>query len=234
MGASAPFEALSDAIEAAGSALARNREGADPHLERRRTLALKRKIDLIGAVLGLIAFSPLLLMIAVWIVVIDDNSPIFRQERVGLGGRRFEIYKFRTVSSRFCDPTGRTIFSAADKRLLPLGRFLRASRIDELPQLLNILRGEMSLVGPRPHIAGMLVDGQDYASLVAGYDQRTNMRPGLTGLAQCHGLHGTVRTPDEAVARIEHDLAYIREFSILLDFKIMARTMFHVLANLRP
>lgn len=233
MGASAPFEALNVTVSEAGAGLGRDHEGANWRPRRRRTLAVKRAMDVIGAAFGLVLFSPLLLMVGVWIVVVDDNSPIFRQERVGLGGRRFVIYKFRTVYTRFCDPTGRTIFGPADNRLLPSGRFLRSSRIDELPQLLNILRGEMSLVGPRPHIADMLVEGRDYASLAPGYDQRADMLPGLTGWAQCHGLHGTLRTTDEAIARLEHDLTYVRDFSILLDLKILARTVFHVLAILR-
>lgn len=233
MGANPPFEALKDTVGEARSVLGHKHEGADPTDRRRRSLAVKRAMDVVGAVFGLVVLSPLFLMVGVWIVVVDGKSPIFRQERVGFGGRRFEIYKFRTVYWRFCDPTGHTILYATDNRLLPLGRYLRTSRIDELPQLLNVLRGEMSLVGPRPHIADMRVDGRAYASLVPGYEQRTDMAPGLTGWAQCNGLHGTVRTTDEAVARIDHDLAYIRDFSILLDLKIMARTLFHVLVTLR-
>ena len=119
MGASAPFEALNVTVSEAGSALGRDHEGANWRPRRRRTLAVKRAMDVIGAAFGLVLFSPLLLMVGVWIVVVDDNSPIFRQERVGLGGRRFVIYKFRTVYTRFCDPTGRTIFGPADNRLLP-------------------------------------------------------------------------------------------------------------------
>jgi len=200
---------------------------------RHRTLFLKRIVDVAGAVLGLIVFSPVLVLAVLWISAVDGGRPIFRQERLGLHGKFFVIYKFRTVRAQYNDPTGRTIFGREDARLLPLGSFMRASRLDELPQLVNILRGDMSLVGPRPHVPHMIVDGQDYGSLVPLYDRRTEMVPGLTGWAQCNGLNGPVRTQQEAEARLDHDLVYLQRFSIGFDLKIMARTVFHVLAALR-
>lgn len=200
---------------------------------RNSTLFVKRVVDVASATLGLIVLSPVLILAILWITAMDGGDPIFRQERLGLRGKLFIIYKFRTVRSQYCDATGRTIFGHQDGRLLPLGGFLRASRLDELPQLVNILRGEMSLVGPRPHVPHMIVEGQDYGSLVPLYDRRTEMVPGLTGWAQCNGLNGPVRTQQQAVARLDHDLVYLQNFSIGFDLKIMARTVFHVLAALR-
>lgn len=201
--------------------------------KRRNALALKRIIDLSGALLLLVTLSPVLIFLGIWITAVSRSTPIFRQKRVGRDGRMFSIYKFKTIQNRHCDPSGRVAFTAADARLLPLGWFLRTSRLDETPQLINILRGEMSLVGPRPHVPNMLVGGMDYGSVAPLYARRTAMTPGLTGWAQCNGAHGTVRTPEEAIARVDLDLAYLRDFSITLDLKIMAKTVFHVFAILK-
>lgn len=247
MRASTPLDASSRRLGVGRSALASaqdtsqhsNDPSAGPNPSRakgdtrHRTLFLKRLFDVAGAVLGLIIFSPALILVMFWITAVDGGDPIFRQQRLGLRGRFFVIYKFRTVRTQYCDPTGRTIFGQEDARLLPLGSFLRASRLDELPQLVNILRGDMSLVGPRPHVPHMCVDGQDYGSLVPLYYRRTEMVPGLTGWAQCNGLNGPVRTQEEALARLDHDLVYLQSFSIGFDLKIMARTVFHVLAAFR-
>lgn len=210
--------------------------GARPHAVGRRALAMtvKRAIDIFGALGGLTVLSPVLALLALWIVAVDPGSPIFWQTRSGRGGRPFTIYKFRTVRLHHCDLSGHAMLEEKDRRFVPGGHFLRKSRLDELPQLFNVLAGDMSMVGPRPHIPDMRVEGRDYADLVPNYLQRTAMAPGLTGWAQCHGLNGPVRSATEAAARIEYDLDYLRHFSILLDLKIMAMTIFHVIALLRP
>lgn len=203
--------------------------GSIPELlrQRRRHLALgcKRGMDLAGALIGLVALAPLLLLIAVAIRLSDGGPVLFRQERIGYHGRRFRIFKFRSTYRDHCDQSGLTSLEAHDDRLLPLGGFLRQTGLDELPQLLNILLGEMSLVGPRPHVPNMAATDIPYHELVPFYEDRTQMRPGLTGWAQCNGLRGAVCSREQAIARIEHDIAYIQTFSIRLDLKILAHTM---------
>lgn len=197
-----------------------------PQDERKHRIALacKRTIDLVGAVVGLIVLAPLLFLIAIAIRLSDGGPALFRQERIGHLGRRFQIYKFRSVYRDHCDPYGLTSLEAHDDHLLPLGGFLRRTGLDELPQLLNILIGDMSLVGPRPHVPDMTVAGMPYHQLVPFYDNRTQMRPGLTGWAQCRGFRGSVSSHEMAAARIVHDIAYIQNFSIRLDLEILART----------
>lgn len=195
----------------------------------RAPLAAKRLMDIIGAVVGLVGLAPLFLLIGLAILLADKGAILFRQERVGVGGQRFKIYKFRTIYLRHCDPSGLTPAEDQAEHVLPFGTFLRSTGLDELPQLFNILIGEMSLVGPRPHIPGMLVDGRAYQDLVANYAGRTRMRPGLTGWAQCRGLRGPVNCNELAVARIDHDLYYIENFSVAWDLEILARTLVHLL-----
>jgi putative colanic acid biosynthesis UDP-glucose lipid carrier transferase len=181
---------------------------------------LKRLLDIFGALAGLMVLSPLLLLVAVLIVLESPGSPIFRQRRSGYRGAPFVIYKFRTM--RVAED-GPNVVQArrADDRITKVGALLRKTSVDELPQLLNVLKGEMSLVGPRPHA---LAHDQYYGAEIPEYDARFKAKPGLTGLAQVSGLRG--QTPDVAsmAARIEKDLSYIREWSIFLDVKILFRT----------
>jgi putative colanic acid biosynthesis UDP-glucose lipid carrier transferase len=181
---------------------------------------LKRLLDIFGALAGLLILSPLLLLVAVLITIESRGSPIFRQRRTGYGGAPFVIYKFRTM--RVVED-GPTIVQARreDHRITKVGALLRRTSVDELPQLLNVLKGEMSLVGPRPHA---LAHDEYYGSMITEYDGRFRAKPGLTGLAQVSGLRGP--TPDVATmaARIEKDLDYIRGWSILLDVRILLQT----------
>jgi lipopolysaccharide/colanic/teichoic acid biosynthesis glycosyltransferase len=187
-------------------------------------LALKRVLDILGAALALVVFSPVLLGIAI-LVRIRDGSPIlFRQTRIGLQGRPFTLYKFRTMipdaEARLAELLalneieGQAFKLSNDPRLTRTGRFLRRTSLDELPQFWNVLRGEMSIVGPRPPLPRE----------VAGYDlwhrRRLSMKPGITGLWQVSARH------EEDFDRwVELDLAYIDRWSLWLDFKIMARTI---------
>jgi lipopolysaccharide/colanic/teichoic acid biosynthesis glycosyltransferase len=181
---------------------------------------LKRLLDIFGALAGLLILAPLLLVVALLIMIESPGSPIFRQRRTGYGGAPFVIYKFRTM--RVVED-GPTIIQARreDHRITKVGALLRRTSVDELPQLVNVLKGEMSLVGPRPHA---LAHDEYYGSMITEYDGRFKTKPGLTGLAQVSGLRGP--TPDVATmaARIEKDLDYIRGWSILLDVRILLQT----------
>lgn len=192
-------------------------------------LGIKRGFDILGAAVGLLILLPVFLAVALMIKATSRGPVFFRQNRTGLGNTTFQILKFRSMYVDLCDESGVTQTVAGDARITPVGRFLRQSNLDELPQLLNVLRGDMSLVGPRPHVPGMLAAGQPYEQLVSGYERRHMMRPGITGLAQVHGLRGPTTEPEPAVQRIQRDLEYIRDFSILLDIKIILRTLLNEL-----
>jgi lipopolysaccharide/colanic/teichoic acid biosynthesis glycosyltransferase len=177
--------------------------------------------------LALVALSPLLIVVALIIKLADGGPILFRQSRVGLGGKPFDILKFRSMRVDGCDFSGAKQTKAGDDRLTRVGSFLRRTSIDELPQLLNIVIGDMSLVGPRPHVQGQLAAHRPYIELVPYYDSRYLMRPGLTGWAQCNGLRGPTDDAHLARARIEHDIAYIQNFSLFLDVRIVLRTLVH-------
>jgi lipopolysaccharide/colanic/teichoic acid biosynthesis glycosyltransferase len=181
----------------------------------------KRITDLIGATLGLILLAPFLLVIALIISLETRGWPIFTQERTGLRGRTFVIYKFRTM--RVCDRRGDVVVQALrdDVRVTLFGRILRRTSIDELPQLLNVVRGEMSLIGPRPHAVPHDIH---YAALVTGYNSRFLAKPGLTGLAQVSGFRGRTPQPGDMARRIEKDIEYIRRWSLWFDLGILFRT----------
>lgn len=196
---------------------------------RRRTieLALKRLSDIGLSAMALVTLMPLLLAIAVAVKLSSPGTILFRQIRPGRNGAPFAVYKFRTMHAAMCDQRGVRQTVGNDPRVTPLGSFLRRRSLDELPQLLSVLMGQMSLVGPRPHPAGMLAGGADYRDLVPYYHLRHEMRPGLSGWAQANGLRGPTTDATAAKARIAHDLAYIQNFSILLDIRIILKTLRH-------
>ena len=181
----------------------------------------KRAIDITLSALALLLFLPLLLLIAVAIRLESEGPALFRQRRGGLNGVPFHIFKFRTM--RVLED-GETVNQATrgDQRLTRLGIFLRKTSLDELPQLINILRGEMCLVGPRPHA---LAHDKFYSSRVARYSERLKVRPGLTGLAQISGCRGEVQDIKAMAARVELDLAYIDNWSTAFDLKLMILTV---------
>lgn len=198
-----------------------------PVASPKRTLqmTLKRLMDVVLAGGALVALSPLLLIVGLLIKLTSRGSVLFRQTRPGLNGKPFELLKFRTLRHDSCDPSGINQTTADDPRLTSLGRFLRTTSIDELPQLWNIVKGEMSIVGPRPMVYGMLAAGSDYHELVPYYDFRLLMKPGLSGWAQANGLRGPTDIAATAKARIDHDCAYIQNFSVGLDIKIIIQTL---------
>jgi len=185
---------------------------------------LKSILDLVMASVTLIVVSPILLGAAIAIRLQGPGPILFRQPRVGLNGVSFNILKLRTLTF---DPADTGVFGVVDgdPRVTRVGSVLRALCLDELPQLINVLRGEMSMVGPRPHVAHMLVAGRPIEDLVPGYGARQRVKPGITGWAQVNGLSGTMRDTAMARAVIAHDLAYLSEWSLWLDLRILARTL---------
>ena len=186
---------------------------------------LKRLVDLCGASIGLLLLSPLLVFIAIAIKISSKGPVLFCQRRHGLKGETFIAYKFRSMYTQSCDNSGVQQTVKNDPRITPLGRFLRRSNFDELPQLLNVLEGKMSLVGPRPHVPGMLANGVPYEEFDPRYQSRHKVKPGITGLAQVKGFRGETKDAYAARMRLEYDLDYIENRSTMLDLKIMVETV---------
>jgi Undecaprenyl-phosphate glucose phosphotransferase len=187
--------------------------------------ATKRTVDVIASLGSLILLLPLLLITAITIKLDSPGPVLFRQKRCGFNGRPFDIFKFRTMSVL---ENGPTVAQAqrSDERVTRLGKWLRRSSIDELPQLLNVLNGSMSLVGPRPHA---LVHDSHFDKVVANYASRHHVKPGLTGWAQVHGHRGPTPTVADIQRRVDFDLWYIDNWSLRLDFFIIVRTIFEVM-----
>jgi polysaccharide biosynthesis protein PslA len=188
-------------------------------------LSLKRFLDIAASLAALIVLAPLLLLVAL-IIRLESKGPVlFKQTRWGQGCKPIRVYKFRSMYTDRCDPSGVNQTVKDDPRITRMGRIIRRTNIDELPQLLNVLRGEMSLVGPRCHAIGMLAAGVPYEDLVRQYHRRHLLKPGITGLAQMRGLRGPTDRPSKARARIACDLYYVENFSIWLDLKIIIGTI---------
>jgi undecaprenyl-phosphate galactose phosphotransferase/putative colanic acid biosynthesis UDP-glucose lipid carrier transferase len=193
----------------------------------REELLLKRVFDL---TLGFLASVAFVLPAAVICTAIALDSPgpvLFRQRRKGFNGREFAIYKFRTMKVL---EDGPTIVQARcnDPRVTRVGRLLRMTSLDEAPQLINVLRGEMSLVGPRPH--AIAHDGK-YSNSIKRYAFRHHVKPGITGWAQVNGFRGETPEVDLMKKRVQHDLWYINNWSFWLDLQIIARTFIEVLRH---
>lgn len=184
----------------------------------------KRCFDLVFAASLLIMLLPGFLLIALLIKTSSHGPIFFRQRRYGLNNELFEIFKFRTMFVEAADYSGIRQTYTDDPRITAVGRFLRRASLDELPQLLNVIKGDMSLVGPRPHVPGMLAGGMLYEELVPYYFERHAVRPGITGLAQVKGLRGSTELATVAVARVDHDIQYINIRSVTLDFRILVET----------
>lgn len=182
--------------------------------------AAKRILDLACAAFGIISLAPLLLLVALSIKLDSGGPVIFRQRRNGLNGRQFTIYKFRTMTVQ---EDGAVIEQARrhDSRVTRVGLFLRRSSLDELPQLFNVLKGDMSLVGPRPHA---LAHDSAYAQRIASYPARYRVKPGITGWAQVNGLRGETGRLEQMIQRVGMDLWYIDHWSLALDLRILFRT----------
>lgn len=184
---------------------------------------LKRSFDFLISSLGLLMISPLLLLIALAVRVSSPGPILFMQDRYGLDGRRFRIYKFRTMRVLEAgDTPGLRQATRDDPRVTAVGRFLRRWSLDELPQLLNVFKGEMSLVGPRPHA---VEHNELYRRQIPGYMQRHTLKPGITGLAQIEGWRGETSNLESMARRIDADLRYLRDCNLILDIKILIKTM---------
>jgi len=180
----------------------------------------KRCLDIGLASIALLMLAPLLIVSAILIKLDSKGNVIFRQSRRGFNGKPFEIWKFRSMT---VSENGHTVTQATkqDRRVTRVGRFLRKTSIDELPQLWNVLRGEMSLVGPRPHA---LAHDNYYDEVISNYVYRHHMKPGLTGWAQVNGFRGETPTIDLMEKRVEYDVWYVTNWSIWLDMRIILRT----------
>jgi Undecaprenyl-phosphate glucose phosphotransferase len=183
--------------------------------------AIKRVMDIVIAGAALVVLSPLLLLVALLVRLTSPGPAIFRQSRHGFGRRRFEIYKFRSMTVM---ETGTDVRQATrnDPRVTPFGRIIRRTSIDELPQLFNVLKGDMSIVGPRPHA---VLHDDIYGRQLDDYAFRHHVKPGLTGWAQVNGFRGETTTLEQMRRRVEHDLWYIDNWSPLLDLTIIVRTV---------
>jgi polysaccharide biosynthesis protein PslA len=188
-------------------------------------IVCKRVLDIVIASAALILLAPLLLLIAGLIRLTSQGPAVFRQRRTGLNGVEFTIYKFRTMYAELQDVSGVKHTVKDDPRVTPIGRILRKLSIDELPQLLNVISGDMALVGPRAHAVGMLALGVPYNQFVRDYDLRHLVKPGLTGQAQIKGFRGEIDDEAHARGRIAEDLDYIKNLSILRDVWIMVLTL---------
>lgn len=188
-------------------------------------MALKRAMDIVVASSALLVLLPVLLMIALLIRVTSPGPALFSQLRWGKDCKKIRVYKFRSMYTDRGDQSGVTQTRVGDSRITPLGAVLRKTNLDELPQLLNVLKGDMSLVGPRPHAIGMLAAGVLYEDLVPEYHKRHRVRPGITGLAQMRGLRGPTILASKSRARAAADLHYVDNYSLMLDINIIVGTL---------
>lgn len=192
---------------------------------RIRDRIAKRVLDLTLAIATLILLAPLLAIVSI-AVKLDSRGPtLFRQQRIGYKNRLFEVFKFRSMRVDASDHAGGRSASRDDDRITRVGRFIRATSLDELPQLFNILRGEMSFVGPRPHALGSLAGDQLFWEVDARYLDRHACKPGLTGLAQIRGFRGATHRREDLVNRLHADLEYLNGWSVVRDISIMVATV---------
>ncbi|MFN7157658.1 MAG: sugar transferase, partial [Erythrobacter cryptus] len=190
-----------------------------------RARILKRGFDLVVASAALVLLSPLLLLVALLIKLEDGGPVLFVQRRLGRGNQFFEMYKFRSMRPEKLDPNGERSTARDDDRITRIGAFIRRTSIDELPQILNVLKGEMSIVGPRPHALGSRANNKYFWDIDRKYWQRHCLKPGLTGLAQVRGHRGATEQEKDLTDRLQSDLEYISGWSLRRDIGIMLRTV---------
>ena len=191
---------------------------------RLRDRLLKRAIDLVGSSLALIFLAPLMVLVATAIKIESPGPILFSQKRVGQNNRIFNLLKFRSMRLECTDVSGKVSACTNDNRLTRVGKFIRCTSIDELPQLLNVLLGHMSIVGPRPHALGSTAENQLFWQIEANYFDRHAIKPGITGLAQIRGFRGATVRRKDLVDRLNADLEYVAGWSVWRDLKIIAQT----------
>jgi polysaccharide biosynthesis protein PslA len=190
---------------------------------------VKRALDIIVALVLLALFAIPLFLFALMIRLETPGWPLFRQCRIGMASVRFDIWKLRTMREHASEPGQFAQATRCDKRVTRVGAFLRRYSLDELPQLINVLRGEMSLVGPRPHAPGTCAGGKPFEMITPHYRARHCVRPGITGLAQIRGWRGETETEEMLLRRVDADLEYIDTWSLWQDIVILARTIVPVI-----
>jgi Undecaprenyl-phosphate glucose phosphotransferase len=194
-------------------------------------VVIKRVFDLAGAALALVTLAPVMALVAL-AIKLDSRGPVlFRQKRYGFNNELIEVLKFRSMYADQADAGARQLVSKGDARVTRVGRFIRKTSLDELPQLCNVLRGELSLVGPRPHALQAKAADALYHDVVDGYFARHKVKPGITGWAQVSGWRGETDTPEKIQKRVEHDLYYIDNWSVLFDLYILLRTPLALLST---
>lgn len=190
-----------------------------------RMRAFKRLFDIVVAFAGLVLLAPLLLLTAAAILAEDGGPILFTQRRVGRGNRFFQMYKFRSMQHERGDHDGAVSASREDERITRIGRIIRRTSIDELPQLVNVLKGDMSIVGPRPHALGSQAGSKLFWEVDERYWQRHALKPGLTGLAQVRGLRGATEHETDLAKRLNADLEYLAGWSLWRDVVILLQTL---------
>jgi len=194
-------------------------------------MVLKNLFDRVAGSLILLALSPVMIATAIAIKLESKGPVLFRQRRLGFNNEVIEVLKFRSLYHEFSDPAAHRIVTKNDPRVTRVGRLIRKTSIDELPQLFNVLRGELSLVGPRPHAVDAPTQTRLWDEVVDGYFARHRVKPGLTGWAQINGWRGELDTPEKLQHRVEHDLYYIENWSLMFDVYILARTPFALIKS---
>jgi Undecaprenyl-phosphate glucose phosphotransferase len=195
-------------------------------------IVIKQAFDRIAGALALVALSPVFAATALAIKLDSPGPVFFKQKRYGFNNELIEVFKFRSMYADQLDPTAAKLVTRDDPRVTRVGRFIRKTSIDELPQLINVVfKGDLSLVGPRPHAVHAKAADRQYDEVVDGYFARHRVKPGITGWAQVNGWRGETDTQEKIQQRVEHDLYYIENWSILLDLYILAITPISLLKS---
>jgi Undecaprenyl-phosphate glucose phosphotransferase len=192
---------------------------------------LKAATDKTLAAIALVLLSPVFLAVALAVKFTSKGPVFFKQRRFGFNNELVEVYKFRSMYTELTDANANKLVTKHDPRVTPVGRFIRRTSLDELPQIINVLKGDLSLVGPRPHATQAKAGEALYEHVVDGYFARHKMKPGITGWAQINGWRGETDTAEKIERRVEHDLYYIDNWSLTFDLYILARTPFALLSN---
>ena len=195
-------------------------------------VVMKWLFDKVVGSVALVLAAPLMLVVAV-AIKLDSRGPVFfKQRRHGFNNEAIEVYKFRSLRSDMADHSVQKSVTKDDPRVTRVGRFIRKTSIDELPQLFNVVfKGNLSLVGPRPHAVNQKVENRQFDEAVDGYFARHRVKPGITGWAQINGWRGELTDADKIKGRVEHDLYYIENWSLLFDAYILARTPISLLKS---